>query len=263
MQIINRPSGKYNGDADVRVVVLHHTAGYEASDLATLWGPAEVSIHAYITKAGTIYLGVPLGKRAWHAGSPTYWQGLTDINSYSIGVELENLGNDVDPFPQEQLDALDYFLTAIVRPQYGNLPITRHRDILAEKHDPADNFPWSLYSGGIAEVVARSTVTGEDVQPKVSNQEDIEMHFIGDGSKAVGFNGGDRDNPVVCVPSAKGADKPWPAGTSVAIQVWRSTGGAMIKEGPPVRLNPCQAKEITAPGYFEVDFDPVGIAEIV
>lgn len=169
MEVINRTCDKFNGNADVRVVVLHHTAGHFAGDYAQLWGPAEVSIHAYITKDARIFLGVPLGKRAWHAGR-SRWNGLTDINSYSIGVELENLGNGSDPWPGAQLAALDYFLTAIVRPEFGMLPITRHRDISLEgKIDPADNFPWDKYSGGIQQVTNRMTVS-------IPNQEaDVDM----------------------------------------------------------------------------------------
>lgn len=164
MQVINRPSDKYNGSADVRVVCLHHTAGSVHSDIATLWGKAEVSIHAYITKNGDIHLGVPFGKRAWHAGF-SVWQGISDVNSISIGIELENYGNGTDPYPIEQLKALDYCLVALIRPLYGNLPITRHRDISLEgKVDPSDNFPWGDYSGGIKQVFDRSQVSGKDLQ---------------------------------------------------------------------------------------------------
>lgn len=175
-QVVNRSTDKFNGDADVRVVVLHHTAGSEQSDIATLWGAAEVSIHAYITKRGTIYLGVPLGKRAWHAGSPSYWNGLTDINSYSIGVELENLGDGSDPYPAAQLSALDYFLAAIVRPLYGLLPITRHRDILAGKIDPSDNFPWDSYRRGIAQVMGRAAIPGDKLQEDDDMAQPVPMN---------------------------------------------------------------------------------------
>lgn len=158
--VYNKLSGKYDGDASVRVVVLHHTAGILTSDLNTLWGSAQVSIHVYITKSGIVYLGVPLGKRAWHCGK-SQWAGLSDINSYSIGIELENWGDSQDPFTPAQLSSLDWVLVTLIRPQYGNLPITRHRDISLEgKTDPANNFPWDIYQGGIGQVARRMTVTG-------------------------------------------------------------------------------------------------------
>ena len=42
-------------------------------------------------------------KRAWHAGD-SYWGGNRDINSSSIGIELDNNGRE--PFADAQIDAL-------------------------------------------------------------------------------------------------------------------------------------------------------------
>jgi len=268
MQVINRPSDKYNGNADVRVVCLHHTAGSEASDLATLWGPAEVSIHAYITKAGTIYLGVPFGKRAWHAGSPTYWNGLTDINSYSIGIELENWGNGVDPFPQAQLDALDYCLVSLIRPLYGNLPITRHRDILAEKSDPADNFPWGSYSGGIAQVMNRSGVSisgGSDV-----SMTQPEAHLTGKGKWVVPWYdfvspGVSVSNLIIYVPSAQDVGIIWRLfgrNPATAAVVDFKDGGRWASQ--QINLSPGQPAVWNKKGYqgpVEVDLNGEGYVD--
>ena len=165
MHFIDDPCYKDSGNADVKCVVLHHTASAELSARNTLWGDAEVSIHYLIGKTGNVYYGVRLGKAAWHC-YPSRWNGLTNLNAYSIGIELSNLGDGNDPYTAEQLQALDEVLSIHIRPLYGDLPIVRHRDIswFIGKIDPSDNFPWSNYQGGIAQVKQRMTRTGVQLQ---------------------------------------------------------------------------------------------------
>ena len=55
----------------------------------------EVSAHYLIDTDGTIYHLVNEQDRAWHAGV-SLWQGDDNINSTSIGIELETKGNDTD-----------------------------------------------------------------------------------------------------------------------------------------------------------------------
>jgi N-acetylmuramoyl-L-alanine amidase len=192
-QVVNKQSNKFDtycGDfITPEVVLLHHTAGSEAGDIGTLWGTAEVSIHFYITKSGVIYAGVPTNRRAWHAGRSS-WNGKFDcqgsINGFAIGIELENWGNGTDPFPGIQLKALDYVLVSLIRPLYGPLPIARHRDVNSQKSDPADNFPWADYAGGIALVMERSGVSGAQLQ------EDDDMKAL----KLMAFGGPGHDKNI-------------------------------------------------------------------
>ena len=178
MQLINYPCYKYNGNANVQVGVLHHTAGGLESALATLWGNAEVSINYLIDKLGRIWYGVPVGKRAWHCGR-SVWHGKQDswgsVNGICYGVELVNLGNGSDPFTQEQLDALDWILVHHAYPISGKVnPLTRHRDISLEgKIDPADNFPWELYSQGIKAIEKR--LEEKEVTVELADIETIEL----------------------------------------------------------------------------------------
>lgn len=178
MRFITTNSGKYNGAAQVLVGVLHHTAGGLESALATLFGGAQVSIQYLIAPNGDIWYDVPLGKRAWHCGLSD-WNGQQDwwgsVNGISFGVELVNRGDGADPFTKEQLDSLDWLLVHHAAPEVGETPLTRHRDISWEgKIDPAGNFPWHNYSGGIEQV--RKRVKSKDWEVEMADIEDINLN---------------------------------------------------------------------------------------
>ena len=153
-----------NADSRVRFLVMHYTEIDEARSLAVLTGD-EVSVHYVVPDAPRIHDGepvvyqlVPEDKRAWHAGQ-SYWQGATELNASSIGIENVNLG-PVDtpsgrawqPYPPAQIDALVKLSRDIVE-RYG-IPPTRivgHSDIAPQrKIDPGPLFPWrTLYDAGI------------------------------------------------------------------------------------------------------------------
>ncbi|MGF7146628.1 N-acetylmuramoyl-L-alanine amidase [Sphingomonas zeicaulis] len=131
----------------ISMLVLHYTgmqSGAEA--IARLADPeAKVSAHYVVAEDGQIVRMVAEDKRAWHAGR-SWWRGVTDINSASIGIEIVNPGHELGyrPFPEEQMDALVPLVGAIV----GRHGITRgnivgHSDIApARKRDPGELFPW-------------------------------------------------------------------------------------------------------------------------
>jgi N-acetylmuramoyl-L-alanine amidase len=131
----------------VSIVVIHYTGMQDgAQALRRLTDPeAKVSSHYLIAEDGQLVRLVEEGKRAWHAGK-SYWRGITDINSASIGIELVNPGHEwgYRPFPEEQMAALVTLMMGIV-PRYG---ITRgnivgHSDIApARKEDPGELFDW-------------------------------------------------------------------------------------------------------------------------
>jgi len=124
-------------------VILHHTTNDTATAaLRTLTDPArEVSAHYLIARDGTLYQLVDERYRAWHAGQ-SYWGGSTDLNSSSIGIELDNNGDE--PFPQAQIDALLTLLTDLK--QRHGIPaanVLGHADIApGRKVDPSAHFPW-------------------------------------------------------------------------------------------------------------------------
>lgn len=128
------------------MIVLHYTAEANVQDaLHTLRarnGDSElVSAHYLIGNNGRIYQLVANGDRAWQAGKS--WWGLTDdVNSRSIGIELDNDGHE--PYPQAQINSLLKLLTRLT----ANVGIPRtaivgHADVAPTRRaDPGVFFPW-------------------------------------------------------------------------------------------------------------------------
>ena len=146
--IIDTPSPNQDERSlPISMVVLHYTGMKDAaSAIARLADPeSRVSCHYLIAEDGQIVRMVPEARRAWHAGR-SWWRGVTDINSASIGIEIVNPGHELGylPFPDEQIDALIPLLSSI-KERYG---ITRgnivgHSDIAPQrKQDPGELFPW-------------------------------------------------------------------------------------------------------------------------
>ena len=129
------------------MIIIHYT-GMETSAAARtrLCDPAaEVSAHYLIDVDGTIDQLVDEARRAWHAGV-SEWDGETDINSRSIGIELVNkgAGSDYHPFPAAQMAALIDLITDIVaRHDIAPKDVVGHEDIApGRKIDPGPKFDW-------------------------------------------------------------------------------------------------------------------------
>lgn len=126
------------------LVVVHFTAMRSArAALERLCDPsAEVSAHYLICTAGTVTQMVEEKDRAWHAGAGE-WRGLTDINSRSIGIELDNAGNH--PFPEPQMRVLENLLAGIMsRWSVDPIGVIGHSDMApARKSDPGPRFDWA------------------------------------------------------------------------------------------------------------------------
>lgn len=124
-------------------VIIHETTNEVAEDsLRTLTDPVrKVSAHYLIARDGTLYQLVDESQRAWHAGV-SYWGGLTDLNSASIGIELDNSGED--DFPAVQIDALLALLERVTaRHAIPRENVLAHGDIApGRKVDPNRRFPW-------------------------------------------------------------------------------------------------------------------------
>ena len=124
-------------------VIIHHTAQNSCEQTLQTFTlkSTEVSAHYVICKDGTIHHMLNDYLRAWHAGAGS-WGNLTDVNSSSIGIELDNNGFEV--FPEEQINSLLNLLDAL-KNQY-NIPDANfigHADIApTRKVDPNVNFPW-------------------------------------------------------------------------------------------------------------------------
>jgi N-acetylmuramoyl-L-alanine amidase len=124
-------------------VVIHHTGGNRVEGaLSTLTDPATgVSSHYLISRDGRILQLVDERSRAWHAGE-SYWAGVDDINSVSIGIELDN--NGAEPYAEPMIAALLQLL-ADIRTRY-DIPASNfvgHGDVApGRKVDPSALFPW-------------------------------------------------------------------------------------------------------------------------
>ena len=133
----------------VSMVVLHYTGMPDAAGaLERLCdAQAKVSAHYMIDEDGTVTRLVAEDRRAWHAGR-SYWRGLTDINSASIGIELVNPGHEwgYRAFPEEQMEALVPLLADICkRRDIPRANVVGHSDIApARKQDPGELFGWDL-----------------------------------------------------------------------------------------------------------------------
>ncbi len=139
------PSKNY----DIRkpqLIVLHFTnQGSVQQALDTLrsanyGGP--VSAHYLIGRDGHIHQLVSDVDRAWHAG-PGRWGTITDVNSASIGIEIDNDGHV--PFPPAQIAAVISLLSDLTA--RWNIPraqIIGHEDMApSRKDDPGPLFPWA------------------------------------------------------------------------------------------------------------------------
>ena len=125
------------------LVIIHHTSDDTVDEaLRTLTTPErKVSSHYLISRNGEILQLVEERARAWHAGK-SWWGGVTDINSISLGIELDNNGGE--PFAEAQIDALLGLLEGI-RQRYPipSANFIGHADVApTRKDDPSALFPW-------------------------------------------------------------------------------------------------------------------------
>ena len=139
-----RPSPNHNPRSAV-VIVLHHTEMESAEaallTLQTRNSGGRVSAHYLIGDDGTLYQLVAESERAWHAGA-SRWGGVSDLNSASIGIELDNDG--AEPFSDAQIATLLRLLGDITeRLDIPKHLVIGHGDVApTRKRDPSGLFPW-------------------------------------------------------------------------------------------------------------------------
>ena len=119
MKIEHRASGNFDERPEgtiIDTVVLHATVLDSLDAVIQHFGnPAsKVSAHYTIGRDGTIVSHVEESRRAWHAGSSRMKDGRTHVNDFSIGIELVNRNDGVDPYPAAQIQALRRLLRSII-----------------------------------------------------------------------------------------------------------------------------------------------------
>lgn len=158
-----------NGRA-VDMLLLHYTGmASAAAACATLCSSESgVSCHYLVDEDGTITQMVGEEERAWHAGVSS-WQGETDTNSRSIGIEIQNPGHGIGyrAFPAVQMAAVvalcrDVLSRHAIPPRH----VLAHSDVApGRKIDPGELFDWAqLHRAGVGHWVAPAEADGRPLE---------------------------------------------------------------------------------------------------
>ncbi len=182
-------------------VIIHHTAQNSCEQtLKTFTTPkSAVSAHYVICKDGTVHHMLSDYLRAQHAGV-SRWGNLVDVNSSSIGIELDNTG--FEPFDSLQINSL-ISLLAKLKKGY-NIPAANfigHGDIApTRKNDPNYRFPWKLlaekgfglwFDDNREEVpqgfnpIQALRIVGYDVKDTTAAIRSFKRHFLQDTTKRI------------------------------------------------------------------------------
>lgn len=190
------------------MVIIHHTAQNSCEQTFKTFTLArtQVSAHYVICKDGTIHHMLNDYLRAWHAGIGS-WGNDQDINSSSIGIELDNDG--FEPFTTVQINSLLSLLDTLKK-NY-NIPKANfigHADIApSRKNDPNKYFPWNLLSQkgfglwygdttnvsvpGNFNAIQALRIIGYSVRDTLATIKAFKRHFISNDS-TLNLNEGER-----------------------------------------------------------------------
>ena len=189
---ISCPSPNFNdrqGKARPNIIVIHYTAtsSFEEAKETLCNKASKVSAHYLISADGKVFRLINETKRAWHAGV-SKWGSITDINSYSIGVELSNDG--FSPFGEKLMMSLELLLDEVVKK--WEIPACRvlaHSDVSpGRKIDPGVKFDWD-----------RLALRNLAIKPKVRN---VEIPNRKDFLKSLGVFGYNTEKPYETLLSA-------------------------------------------------------------
>jgi N-acetyl-anhydromuramyl-L-alanine amidase AmpD len=165
-----RPEG-----AKISAIVLHHTAmAGDARETGRFFAnpKAGASAHFTVDRTGYIVESVPEHLRSWHAGRSEF-QGVGDVNNYSIGIEICNVGDGSEAYSDAQYETLIRLVSYLVK-QY-QIPldrITRHRDVAVpagRKIDTSNNFSVQRVLNGVKAVMAGTYQSPVQRPPQVLN----------------------------------------------------------------------------------------------
>ena len=179
-------------------VILHHTAQNSCEETLTTFTTvkSQVSAHYVICKNGTVHHMLNDYLRAWQAGV-SKWGNATDINSLSIGIEIDN--NGFEPFTDAQINSLLQLLDRLKK-EY-NIPAANfigHADIApGRKVDPNKYFPWQkLAENGFGiwydttgiqvpadfDAMQALRIIGYDMKKPEAAIQSFKLHFVQDDS---------------------------------------------------------------------------------
>jgi N-acetylmuramoyl-L-alanine amidase len=148
------------------MLVLHYT-GMSDAKKACRWlcdPTSKVSCHYLVEESGAVIQMVDEDMRAWHAGVSS-WKGQQDLNSCSIGIEIQNSGHAAGypDFPEAQmLSVIALCRDILARHTIHPTRVLGHSDIApGRKIDPGEKFDWArLHSHGIGHWVRPEPIKG-------------------------------------------------------------------------------------------------------
>lgn len=168
------PSPNRGGFITPMYSVMHYTGAATAGS-AINWlvdKSSEVSAHLHLGRDGVFVQLVPFNIKAWHAGTSS-WKGISGLNGYSIGVEIQNTGTQ--EYTQIQLDALVDLNKAFVR-TYSIKEILGHSDIApGRKIDPGKQFPMEWLRKEVYAAVGQTTVFPTGTVPSKATTADLNL----------------------------------------------------------------------------------------
>lgn len=162
------------------ILLLHYTGMVSAEAAVERLSQGEVSCHYVVLEDGEILQLVPEERRAWHAGVSS-WEGETDVNSGSIGIEIVNPGHEhgYRDFPDAQVEAVlalsrDICARWAIQPQR----VLAHSDVAPRrKQDPGERFPWyRLAAAGVGHWVAPTPI-GEGARLALGDEGEPVEHL--------------------------------------------------------------------------------------
>jgi N-acetylmuramoyl-L-alanine amidase len=199
LRIYHRPSPNFNERAKGEKpwsIIIHALGGKHFNFIMRRMEnyALELSAHYVIHNDGTVLQMVPDVKRAWHAG-PSGWYGRNDMNSASIGIELDNRNGDAYSGP------LMHSLTRLcnqlmkrheIKPNH----VLAHSDVSPSrggtpdhKADPGHHFPWDrLHQEGIATLPEVKPEDSLGASAVVGDEMHLKALFVTAGYPVHGYN---------------------------------------------------------------------------
>lgn len=154
-----------------KYIILHYTAMNSSLQALKYLCDANnrVSSHFLISKSGKIYELVDIKYRAWHAGL-SYWKKNKDINSNSIGIEIDNSGHHLlfEEYPDKQINELKKLIIFLKKNYHiEDFNILGHSDISPyRKIDPGEKLPW----GKILNIKSENNLKFKNTKDNITNE---------------------------------------------------------------------------------------------
>jgi N-acetylmuramoyl-L-alanine amidase len=189
MQIIKSPN--YNQrpkGIKIDMIIIHATHINKKDTIKKFLDPkSEVSSHYLITKDGGVISFVEDVNRAWHAGI-SHWDGKDNLNNNSIGIEIENDGEE--DFSQKQYQILANLISElkIKHKDIKDSLILGHNEIaLSRKEDPGKQFLWKkLYDLGHGNYIPHTALKNDKILYKLGDHSE-EILQLKNNLKSYGY----------------------------------------------------------------------------